>query len=350
MTGIDKIMSRSRRNSGSASAVSIVLFLAVFLALSPCLPAAAEYQHLQDESAMTAQQRELLGQDAAREYMVTIINRDRATVAAPPVVLDLGAPTKAGQKHSDEMAVNGYISHWTLDGRKPDQRYTEEGGADAVAENAYASLEGSAAEESGEPRKLELHSSQVFHRYELDNIEGDFFNEKPPNDGHRVNIINPFHTAVGIGLSFASSFGAGIRTACAQEFVTDHADFGEMPRTLVAGEKFPLTGKLGKGVTIKSIDLRWEEAAKPMTIAQLNKTSSYGMPDKVVASYFPVPNQPTDMIKVKSTADGDQFSVEISTEKDWQPGLYYLCVWADVIAGKEEALISTRTFTVTAPK
>jgi hypothetical protein len=59
-----------------------------------------------------------------------------------------------------------------------------------------------------------------------------------------------------------------------------------------------------------SLDLRFEEAPKPMTIAQLNKTSSYGMPDKVVASYFPVP----------------------------------------VIAGKEEALISTRTFTLTAAK
>jgi hypothetical protein len=329
-------------NAGAAGMAAILVFLSS--------PVQAEYQHLEDESAMTAQQRELLNQDAAREYMVTIINRDRATVGSPPVVLDLGVPTKAGQMHSDEMAINGYLSHWTMDGRKPDQRYTDEGGRDAVAENAFTSLEGSAAEETGEPRKLELHSSQVFHRYELDNIEGDYFNEKPPHDGHRITIINPFHTSVGIGLSFASGFGAGIRTACTQEFVTDRGDFGEIPRTLFAGEKFPLTGKLQKGVTIKSIDLRFEEAPKPMTIAQLNKTSSYGMPDKVVASYFPVPDQPTDMIKIKSTADGDEFSVEISTDKEWQPGLYYLCVWADVIAGKEEALISTRTFTLTAAK
>jgi hypothetical protein len=293
---------------------------------------------------MTAEQRELLGQDAGREYMVKIINRDRASVGAPPVVLDLGVPAKAGQLHSDEMAINGYLSHWTMDGRKPDQRYTEEGGRDAVAENAFASLEGSAAEDTGEPRKLELHSSQVFHRYELDNIEGDFFNEKPPNDGHRQTIINPFHNSVGIGLSFASSFGAGIRTACAQEFVTHDGDYGEIPRTLAAGEKFPLTGKLKPGVKLKSIDFRWEEAPKPMTVAQLNKTSSYGIPEKVVTSYFPAPDQATEMIKVKSTADGDEFSVQISTDKDWQPGLYYMCIWADAIPGKEETIISTRTF------
>lgn len=333
----------------ASSRLGAVLVLAASLswATAPCQ---AEYRHLDDESSMTPEQRELLNQDAAREYMVKIINRDRATVGAPPVVLDSDVPTKAGQAHSDEMAVNGYLSHWTMDGRKPDQRYTDAGGRDAVAENAYASLEGAAAESTGEPRKLELHSSQVFHRYELDNIEGDFFNEKPPNDGHRVNIIDPFHTNIGIGLSFASSFGAGVRTACAQEFVTKHADFGAIPNTVAAGQKFTVTGKLKPGVHIKSIDFRWEELPKPMTVAELNKTSSYGMPEKVVASYFPVPEQPTAEIKVTPNAEGDQFSVEISVDKDWQPGLYYMCTWADVIPGKEEALISTRTFTVTAAK
>jgi len=312
-------------------------------------PAQAEYCHLVDESAMTAEQRELLDQDAARQYMVKIINRDRQSVGAPPVVLDLGLATKIGQMHSDEMAVNGYLSHWTMDGRKPDQRYSDQGGRDAVAENAFANLEGTAAEDSANPRKLELHSSQVFHRYELDNIEGDFFNEKPPNDGHRVNIIDPSHTSVGLGLSFASMFGAGIRTACAQEFVTKHGEFGEIPKAVVAGNKFVLTGTLKPGVHINRVDLRWEELPKPMSVAELNKTSSYEIPDKVLASYFPSPDQLAPSINVTSTADGDQFSVEISSEKDWQPGLCYLCVWAAVQPDKEEALISSRTFTLTAP-
>lgn len=333
------------------SSKSILLLISALFAMviSQSVPAPAEYSHQENESAMTPEQRELLSLDAARQYMVQIINRDRATVGAPPVVLDLGVPTAVAQSHSDEMAVNGYLSHWTMDGRKPDQRYTDEGGRDAVSENAYTSLEGSAADDSPNPRKLELHSSQVFHRYELDNIEGEFFNEKPPNDAHRVNIIDPFHTSVGIGLSFASMFGAGVRTTCTQEFITKHADFGEIPKTLPAGKMFTLTGKLKPGVHIKSADLRWEELPKPLTVAELNKTSSYSMPDKIVASYFPDPDQLTPPIKVKSIADGDEFSVDISTDKDWQPGLYYLNIWADVKPDKEEAQISSRTFTLSAP-
>lgn len=334
----------SKHPSCTRIAICFIALGAVALTSPPL--ATAEYQHMVDESAMTAEQRQLLDLDAARVYMVQIINRDRASVGAPPVVLDLGVPTQVGQMHSDEMAINGYLSHWTMDGRKPDQRYTEAGGRDALAENAFTSLEGTAAEDAGNPRKLDLASSQVFHRYELDNIEGDFFNEKPPNDGHRVNIINPYHTQIGIGLSFASMFGAGVRTACAQEFVTKHADFGEIPSTLAAGGKFRLTGKMQPGVHIKTIDLRWESPAKPMSIAELNKTDGYGIPEKVVASYFAQADGAPNSISVTASPEGDQFTVDIATESDWQPGLYYLSVWADVQPDKEEAVISTRTFTL----
>jgi len=328
--------------SSTCGAAALLLFGA-----SAALPAQAEYQHLADESTMTAEQRELLDLDTARQYMLKIVNRDRASTGAPPVVLDLDVPTKVGQLHSDEMAINGYLSHWTMDGRKPDQRYSEALGRDAVAENAFTSLEGTAAEDSATPRKLDLSSSPVFHRYELDNIEGDFFNEKPPNDGHRVNIINPNHTHLGIGLSFASMFGAGVRTACVQEFVTKHADFGPICDKLVAGQKFFLTGKLQPGVKIKSLDLRWESLPKPMSVSELNKTSSYGIPEKVVASYFPAPDQEPNSITVTPKPDGDEISAQIVTEPDWQPGLYYLSVWAEVQPDKEETVISTRTFTLT---
>jgi hypothetical protein len=337
---------RSRLATRFATSSAVLLCLLA----TASLPARAEYQHLVDESTMTAEQRQLLDLDTARQYMLTIINRDRASVGAPPVVLDPGVPTQVGQMHSDEMAINGYLSHWTMDGRKPDERYAEAGGRDAVAENAFTSLEGTAADDAANPRKLDLSGSPVFHRYELDNIEGDFFNEKPPNDGHRLNIINPNHTQVGLGLSFASMFGAGVRTACAQEFVTKHADFSDIPKTLAAGEKFRLTGKLQPSVQIKTVDLRWESLPKPMSIAELNKTSGYSIPDKVVASYFPAADQAPNSINVTPSPEGDQFSVEVVTEPDWQPGLYYLTVWAEVQPNKEEAVISTRTFILTNAK
>lgn len=308
-------------------------------------PVVAELQHLPDEQAMTSEQREMLELEPARQYMLTLINRDRATVGAKPVVLEPIA-TKAGQLHSDEMAINGYLSHWTMDGRKPDQRYNESGGRDAVMENAFVSLEGTAVDDSKTPNKLPLHSSQIFHRYELDEIESSFFNEKPPNDGHRVNIINPMHTSVGIGLSFASQFGAGVRTSCAQEFVNHYGDFDELPAKISLGESFTLKGKLDKGVTLKIIDVRREDAAKPMTIEELNKTSGYSIPDKVVVAYFADSSQTNEPIAVTKSDDRQSFSQEIKSSKDWQPGLYYIVVWASAPGGGEDEIVSTRTVVI----
>ena len=72
-------------------------------------------------------QLELLSLSEARSYMLDLINRDRATANLKPLKLDIVA-TSAGQKHSDEMANYGYISHYNLDGKSPDQRYSENGG------------------------------------------------------------------------------------------------------------------------------------------------------------------------------------------------------------------------------
>ncbi len=305
------------------------------------LPAFGALEHLPDEQAMPSEQREILEQDAAKQYMLKLINRDRASVGASPVVLD-DVASKAGQVHSDEMAMNGYMSHWTMDGHKPDQRYNESGGKDSVMENVYGSMEGSASDNSKEANKLPLHPAQVFHKYELDKIESSFFNEKPPNDGHRVNIIDPNHTSVGIGLSFASAVGMGVRTACAEEFSNHYGEYGDIPAQIKLGDKFSLTGKLAKGVDLKSIDLRWEALPKPMTVAALNKTSGYSMPDKIVISYFADPSQTNDPINVKKVDEQEVYSLDIATDKDWQPGLYYITTWA-VNKGSEEAVISCRT-------
>lgn len=337
-------MQRNDRQSN----IHLIGFLVCLLLASTTAPSWAALEHLPDEQAMSADQKQIMNRDEARQYMLKLINRDRAGVGANPVVLD-DVATKAGQMHSDEMATNGYLSHWTMDGRKPDQRYNEAGGKDAVMENAFVSLEGSALENnSATPNKLPLHPSQAFHRYELDQIESSFFNEKPPNDGHRVNIIDPLHTSVGIGLSFASQFGAGVRTACAQEFVNHYGESDDIPAKVTLGDSFTLKGTLAKGVSLKSIDIRWEAMPKPMTIAELNKTYSYSMPDKITASYFADPSQTDDPISVKKVDDQETYTLQIKTDKEWQPGLYYITYWASVNNGGDDSVISTRTIQLAA--
>jgi len=250
------------------------------------------------------------------------------------VVLD-DIASVAGQGHSDEMAVNGYVGHWALDGRKPDQRYTQAGGRDADAENVIGDLG-----DSGGP-KFALSSTPVFSKSRLDQDEGDLFGEKPPDDLHRQNIVNPLRTHVGIGLSLALQ-GEDFRDSCSQEFVNHYGEYSQIPQAIRRGEKFTLTGKLLKRAHLQSVDVRWEDFPKPMTADEINKTNGYSIPDGTTADYYPDDDQ--HLIAVRTVDGCEEFSVDVATGRSWKPGLYYVLVWAYVNGAKDADNISTRTF------
>src|SRR5579872_6013320 len=161
---------------------------------------------------------EILTIEQARTYMVELINRDRTIKDLTPVQLDPVA-TAAGQKHAEEMATHRYLAHWNLQGKLPDQRYTEQGGTDYDRENIYllTRLFGGADEQdAGEA--LPLVAAPTFTRREIEEIEASYYNETPPNDGHRRNILSPQHTHVGIALARAGT--RDVHTlANTQEFV-----------------------------------------------------------------------------------------------------------------------------------
>ena len=291
-------------------------------------------------NASAAQQEELLNLDQARHHMLGLINRDRATARLDPVILDeIG--NQAGNLHTDEMAEYGYLSHWTLDGRKPDQRYTECGGKDAVAENADST-------DVEKPSKVALSKNQLFAKKDLDEIEAQFFNEQPPNDGHRKNILDPDHNAVGIGISLAGGEPGSSedfpRLALTEEFIDHYGTYGVIPRAVSPGASFVLEGTLAKGVHIQSVDIRFEKGPQPMSVEELLQTHSYGIPGDASVNYFPPPfNSPAPII-ITNQDGSDHFSLQIQTSKEWKKGIYYLCLWATIGNKKEPTLISSRTF------
>jgi uncharacterized protein YkwD len=269
---------------------------------------------------------ERLDRGTARKYMLKLINRDRAKQRSLPVVLDATA-TAVGQEHADEMAAYGYLGHWGLDGRKPFQRYTEAGGHDQDAENAAGCRL--------HHTKIELSKSQFFTKKDLDSCESSFFDEKPPQDGHRLNIIQPDHTAVGIGLTMGDRC-----LYCTQEFIDRYGYFSAIPHTIKRGEKFILNGKLVKGAHVDSVELRSEDFPKPMSTDEINLTYSYNLPDGEVTEYFQYDDK--YHMSVKHVGGRELFSVSIVPQATWKPGLYYVLVWAH---GKgPRTLISTRTF------
>jgi len=265
----------------------------------------------------------------AKKYMITLINRDRKANGLKEVTGDETAE-RAGNLHSDEMAKLGYLSHWNILGRKPDQRYCAAGGTGFVMENGHLEFSGfsSGGEEEGGAGEFSLDADAKVSKKTIEGIETGFINEQPPNDGHRRNILDPDHTKVGIGLSVAKK-GDSQRLACVQEFVHDYGKVEISAQSVNVGDSFVVKGSLDPGLTLQSVDLFRDELPKPMTLKELEETYSYGPPEQRITTYFPGAPAAVDALSVTSNAGRQEFSCRFDTDKAlWKPGLYYVYVWA----------------------
>ena len=92
-----------------------------------------------------------MGLEEARRHVVALVNRDRAAAGLSPVRLD-DVATRAGQRHTDDMASRGFTAHLGSDGSVPEQRYTEAGGRQMVMENVGCFADGEARPLDREPR------------------------------------------------------------------------------------------------------------------------------------------------------------------------------------------------------
>jgi uncharacterized protein YkwD len=274
--------------------------------------------------------------NSAREYMVSLINRDRAAIGLQPVELDPVA-CAAGQAHSEEMALSKYVSHWDLQGRKPDQRYSEAGGQGAVSENVLVT------HDFAEGENYRLAPQQLFRKSELEQMESLFFNEQAPNDGHRQNILNPSHNRVGVGLTTTLP---GNRVACTQEFVNQYGNISKLPEQQQRGANLALKGELPKGMSIYSVDIYRDAQPHPMSTSELKLTHSYTMPTENVARYFPPPYLSPGHMNVSETQFGEKFSIDVKADQNWKPGLYYVVVWVKKADSVSPLVTSTQTVAI----
>jgi uncharacterized protein YkwD len=285
-----------------------------------CLPAGAQIAD-DSQASLTLPQ--------AQAYMVTLINHDRQASGLAPVVLDAVA-SRAAQSHTDEMVRFGYLSHWGLDGKKPTQRYTEGGGVDSDMENATydSGWHNHPADTTG---LLPVTQEPKFSPKELEDFEAGFMDEPKDQVNHRSNILDPHHTRVGIAMSRAVSGedpqGASFyRVGLTQEFIDGYGTYSPIPLSLQPGAALRVAGTLAPGFTLHSVELRKEGLPSPMTIAELSATYSVPAgPANTFANYFP--DDSSSGLTMSATPKGQGFSVPVATQT-WQPGLYYVEVWA----------------------
>lgn len=237
--------------------------------------------------------------------VVALINQDRTQAGLPAVVWDETAAT-AARAHVLEEANVGYISHWGLNGMKPQERYTLAGGRDAVEENESVSLwlEGGFRGIS----KDNLYTLVSEH-------EKAMVNETPPDDGHRKNILDPHHTGVGIAIA-VGQYGV----AMAQEFTNHYAALNPPVSKAAPGGTLKLSGQIQKGYRVTGIYAIWEEAPKPLSKEELLKTHSYSDPPfsnlhfwaKPKAAGYYIPTSSGNVFAKNMTVDAqERFSLEI---------------------------------------
>ncbi len=267
---------------------------------------------------------------AARRYMVTLVNRDRASAGLPPVVLDEGAPSRAGDRHARDMAEHGFLGHWGTDGSVPEQRYSEAGGTDVVFENAFCITD---------EKHREIDPSPKIDPADLEKAEDMFFHEVPPNDGHRKNILKRVHGKVGIGLALAKPMENEILVPClTQEFVDVYGMYAPIPASVAAGAKVHVTGTFAGGVSPGAVGFTRLDDPKPIPVAEANRRRAIAQ-KQADTLYWPRGYKSDVYVDL----DGMNFSIDVAFPK---PGFYELSIWAKFPGEKDFATISLRTIWV----
>lgn len=199
--------------------------------------------------------------------LIEQINRDRQRHGLQPVQFDALA-SAVGDAHCREALQNGFGGHFGLDGSKPYQRYSRAGGYDGLAQNF------SLAEWSG------YKINDAFILNWARKLHKQMYEETPPFDGHRQNILRPEHNYCGIGLAFDET---GMRMT--EEFLNRYVVLETLPKqTLTLKEALDdtiwITGKTLRGEQVVSATIFYEPPPQPMSSEAINQTYAYGLPDE----------------------------------------------------------------------
>jgi hypothetical protein len=227
------------------------------------------------------------------------------------------------------MAHHGYTAHGGSDGSVPEQRYTEGGGEHYVQENAACFFDD--AERALDP-------SATFEPEALEKIEAAFLNEKPPHDGHRRNLLSPWHNRMGVGLAQP----LGIRVPCmSQELVDAYGRYDNLPRRAKLGQTVRVSGEVAAPARFSAVSVARIELPVAHRAQELNKTSTYRVPQPYV-TFFPE----GFVTPVPVRVSGRRFIVDVPLQDGGRPGIYEVSVWGEVPDASDPVMISLRTVRV----
>ncbi len=188
-----------------------------------------------------------------KEYMLALINAERAKAGLNPVVLGNNI---AAQLHAEASLASCFSSHWGMDGLKPYMRYSLAGGYQSNGENWYGSDYSIKPHENYRP--LESIKQEI----------EDAMKSWMDSPGHRRNILNPTHKKVNIGLAWDR-----FNIVANQHFEGDYVEYDSLPT--IEGTVLSLSGRVKNGVRFSgvsdlSVQVFYDPPFHPLTRGQLH--------------------------------------------------------------------------------
>jgi hypothetical protein len=180
------------------------------------------------------------------------------------------------------MAYYGYFTHWDTQGYKPYMRYTLLGGSGSVAENVGLSY----CTTSPATADMVTVSSCSLATIEnaLNNSEWQmFYNDFACcGNGHRDNILNPFHNRVSIGIAWNTTTSA---VYLVEDFENSYFSNFSIQQS---GGTVRISAETSQYIDLReaSISVYYDPPPSNMTLNELDLTGAYG-PGTFAGSVFP---------------------------------------------------------------
>jgi uncharacterized protein YkwD len=231
-----------------------------------------------------------------------IINSSRRKYNAGKLKLDILA-SRVANKICREAADNNFLGHWNMAGEKPYHRYAFAGGYDHISENAFGQWT------SG---SYLVNSATITSM--MRSGHATFMAEKPPYDGHKVNITGKTHNFVGIGYYLADK-----QFRYYEEFIDRYFEFENIPREVKEDEPFKITVKTKGENYLYYLVVYYEEFPRPVATSEISKKGSYQ--DFTSDEYLRLPAW--DLAGMRK---GNEYTIPLRFSKE---GLYYIQIFSD---------------------
>lgn len=266
-------------------------------------------------------------------YVLNLINTDRQNNGITNnVSLDFNP---AAQQHAYSMLINGYFSHWDTQGYKPYMRYTIAGGNGSVEENvAYEQFNGEFTSLSAIEDALKQLEYQMV------------YNDSAHQNGHRFNILDPYHNYVSIGIAYNTNF-----VYLVQDFENLYIKWNYLPYLNVK-DQVALSGNFSMSKDIQLIQIFYDPLPSPLTPSELSGPLYSDGYDQgtfiggVVPSGFMVQGGAT-IIASQWSVYQDRFFITFNIGKlieVYGKGVYTIYVAVQSSSGKQETFSSFSLF------